>query len=61
MSNVCCEISVFECNVCCKSWDDYECERKLLMVFFHIGYSKSIEKKTNIFFNNIINILLNYR
>ena len=33
----------------------------LLMICCHIGYSKSIEKKTNICFNNIINVLLNYR
>ena len=29
MPDLSCEISVFECNVCGKSWDDYECERKL--------------------------------
>ena len=34
---------------------------QLLMICCHIGYSKSIEKKTNICFNNIINVLLNYR
>ena len=29
MSVFSCEISVFECNKCGKSWDDYECYRKL--------------------------------
>lgn len=23
------EISIFECNICNRSWDDYECNRKL--------------------------------
>ena len=26
-----CEISVFECKKCYKSWDDYECDRKLIL------------------------------
>jgi hypothetical protein len=29
MPDFSCEISVFNCNVCNKSWDDYECERKI--------------------------------
>ena len=34
------KISVFECNVCGKSWHDYECERKLRLKKCSICYSE---------------------
>ena len=35
-----CEISVFNCNVCNKSWDDYECERKIRLKKCSICHSE---------------------
>ena len=34
------EISIFNCNVCCKSWDDYECDRKLRLKKCSICHSE---------------------
>ena len=40
MPDFSCEISVLECNVCYKSWDDYECDRKLRLRKCSICYSE---------------------
>ena len=55
MPDFSCEISVFNCNVCNKSWDDYECERKIRLknvLYVILKYVKHVSIVLKI--NNIV-------
>ena len=55
MPDFSCEIFVFNCNVCNKSWDDYECERKIRLknvLYVILKYVKHVSIVLKI--NNIV-------